>query len=210
MFGDSPLNILVGARLISETISSLIPKLKGGFRTPPVQLLVRTGLISLILWTGTECPKNEKICGVRFLLCLWNVFFKIFCLLFLESWHLILHPEKFSYLLFFSASFVESVSEIFYLQEGKRGVWELPKKVSGAVDETSLFFIFCSTRPPRHFSSGKEKIYPLKSSISKLKRSFLRPRIERFHSSRSHLLDFFFLHFFSRVMTLRNSHSFSF
>ena len=53
------------------------------------------------------------------------------------------------------------------------------------------FFAARDAAPASFFKRKGKNIPPLKSSNSKLKRSFLRPRFQRFRSSRSHLLDFF-------------------
>ena len=189
----------------SETISSSIPKQKSGLRTPPVQRLVRAGLIPWILWTGTVTWERDELWCTLFWCQFEKYFFDffVFCSSNLDIWFFI---KNFFMFPFFFRQYVSMYKiSVFKISpsRGKKVKFESCQKRVEA-DETSLFSNFllkpCTRRGLRVIFQVKRKkyAYPLESSISKLKRGFLRPRFKRIRSSTSNLFDFFkpFLHIF--------------
>ena len=125
------------------SFKSSIAKLKGGFGKQP--------LFNFSFEQGSSlwfCEREQSIPGKR-----WAVahagsvfekyFFEFFCLLFLESWHLIFHRQQFSFLLFFRHCLQNLGVEDFYLQEGKSEFWEMPKKGLWSFGRDVAIFHFC-------------------------------------------------------------------
>ena len=110
------------------SFKSSIAKLKGGLGRSLVQLLVREGLISLILWTGTEYPWKEMSCGSRcFGVCLKCIFLN-----FLSFVPRILtfdfSSTKIFMCTFFVSLFAESLCSRFLPSRGKKWSLRVVKK----------------------------------------------------------------------------------